>query len=343
MESNQENQDLNISKKYPTFEDILNINNIEFFKILSLLITEDSIASDKVFIFFKKYTIIVNDKTQNNVVKINAIAQLVNENDLYIDSAFEIWLNSVYFILISNKINLDKRFSYLVKFDKFFEFLKSKKNTVGRIYMKEERVIKTISRVMQIIAQNDNDDEDDKLIKESIYKNIQEFLNYHLPRANFLGKSILNYDEQSKLFELNEENIANSKDLIISYVGDDLFKNILLLCDIVNHEGFIFKNRAEFILILILFLPYEIGVGAVLGYLDYSTNYQEIVENSSKLLEVKNFYRELFLKKLQDIPQIIESSTNLRKKTKVFYEQSKQEIDLALDQLIACANLIKTN
>ena len=343
MQPNQENQDHNIANQYPSYQDILSFKNIELFKILGVLINEDSIASNKIFDFFKKYTTIVNHPSQDNFSKINAIAQIVNENNLYIDSAFEIWLNSVYIVLINNRINLDKRFSYLVKFDKFFEFLKSKKNTVGRAYMKEERVIKTISRVMQIITQDNNDDEDDIVIKSSIYSNIQKFLNYHLSRADFLGKNILKFVEESNSFELSNEFIYSNKDIIINCVGVNLIENISIICDKVNCGGFIFKNRAEFILILIIFLPYKIGVGAVLGYLDYATNYQEIVENSPKLQEIKNHYRDLFLKELQNIPQIIDSSSNLRKKTKIFFEQSKQEIDIVLDQLIACANLIKNS
>ncbi|GDX35643.1 hypothetical protein LBMAG18_01540 [Alphaproteobacteria bacterium] len=343
MQTNQENQDYIEANQYPSYKDILRIKNIEFFKILSVLINEDSIPSDKIFNFFKKYTIIINDPNQDTLIKFNAIAQIVNENNLYIDSAFEIWLNSIYIVLINNQIDLEKRLPYLVKFDKFFEFLKSKKNTVGRVYMKEERVIKTISRVMQIISQNDCDDKDDLAIKSSIYDNIQKFLNYHLSRANFLGKNILKFSEKDNSFELCYEFIQSNKDPIINYVGANLYENISIIRNKLNCDGFIFKNRADFILILIIILPYEIGVGAVLGYLDYATNYQEIIDNSSKLTEIKNYYRELFLKELQNIPQISESLTNLRKKTNIFFDQSKQEIDLVMDQLISCANFFKNS
>ena len=66
------------------------------------------------------------------------------------------------------------------------------------------------------------------------------------------------------------------------------------------------------------------------------------VEIEQNVIELKNYYRDLYFLELKNAKKNFEIS-KLGQKAKVFFNQAKEEIEISNDQLNATANLIKSN
>jgi len=337
------NQDDKVLKQI-SFNEILKIENIEHFKLLAFLIVEDSISSSQVQEFYKKFSQIINDSKNVNIAKLKMIGELVAQQKLYIDCVLEIIIDTIYVILVDEKINDDQKITFLEKINNEFIFISSEKNEIGRIYGSEERLIKAISRLIQLISSDKNDIIDDHNLlyktKNEIYQKFQNFLLFHLGRGRDMFEKMI-IKNKDNVFIINQEVLLKHNQNQDNLTIEDQ-KYMQKALNILNEERLIIKNNLEFLLIVIATTPYEIAVPLILGVTDFSMAHLQYLEIEEKIVSAKNYYRELYFLELKSAKKNFEIS-KLGQKAKVFFNQAKEEIEISNDQLNATANLIKSN
>jgi hypothetical protein len=336
-------QDVQASKQI-NFNDILKIKNIEHYKLLAFLIIEDSISGPEVYEFFKKFSQVINDSKNVNIAKLKMIGELVAQQKLYIDCVLEILVDMICTILVDEKINDDKKIIFLEKINNEFIFISSFKNEIGRIYGKEERLTKAISRLIQLIAPHENDIVDGHNFlfktKNEIYQKLQNFLLFHLVRGCDMFEKMIIKNEYN-IFIINQEVLLEHNQSQDNLTSEDKIY-IQKALNILNEEKLIIKNKLEFLLMVIATKPYEIAVPLILGITDYEMLHLQYTEIEQNVIAVKNYYRDLYFLELRNAKKNFEIS-KLGQKAKVFFNQAKEEIEISNDQLNATANLIKSN
>jgi predicted RNA-binding protein YlqC (UPF0109 family)/ribosomal 50S subunit-recycling heat shock protein len=343
---NQESIELNNEAKKNSgqinFNDILKIKNIEHYKLLAFLIVEDSISNPQVHEFYNKFSKAINDNQNVAIAKLKMIANLIAEKKIYFDCVLEILIDSINVILDDKKINDDEKITFLEKMNNEFIFIATFKNEIGRVYGKEERMIKAISRLIQLITPDKNDIAEGHNFllqtKNEIYIKLQNFLQFHLGRGREMFEKMISKNEHN-IFIINKEMLLDhNKDNLTQEGG----KNIQKALNLLNEEKLIIKNKVEFILIIIATKSYEIAIPLILGIINYSMPHLPYLEIEERFADAKNNFQDLYLAELKNAKKNFEIS-KLGQKAKVFFNHSKEEIDTTNDQLKATFNLIKSN
>lgn len=323
-------------------EEIFSDQSIKVKQIFSYIIVLDSIPSDYVCGFFNYYRQIIKNKETADNEKINLILQMVYKENIYIDSVFEILLDVIYVAITSSKQN-SKIIDLLNKIADFFYFLNSQKNEVGRKIDNSQRIYKAIIAVANLTAPSILDDQDDLEVKAIIFHKVKSFFEKHLSRAVFCFENILKFDSEKNCFFLVDnphEIIANNN--VVSSQNSHLFLNKIE--DLVNQEFFFIKNKTLTTIILITHLSYDKAVPALLGINDYfSVNLNEEYFFTKEFDNLRQGYRNDFKNILTNLKFSNQVLTNLGKNAKKFFNNAKQEIETANDQLNATANLIRSN
>ena len=322
-------------------EKIFNNPKIKIKQIFSYIIVLDSIPSNYVCGFFASYRQILSNKEISDNEKINIILQMIYKENIYIDSVFEIFLDIIYVAITSLK-QINKIINLLNKIDELFYFLISQKNEVGRKIDQSQRIYKTIIALGNLTAPSILDDQEDLEVKMNIFHKVKNFFEVHEPRAKFCYEEILNFDnEKNKYFLVDNAYEIALKQNVISQVNITLFLNKIE--DLVNQDFFFIKNKTLTALILAMILPYEMSVPALLGVNDYFCINLNNDSCTREFDALRKSYREDFKNTLINLKFTNQISTNLGKNAKKFFNNVKQEIDIANDQLNATANLIRSN
>jgi hypothetical protein len=102
MKSVQENQEPNLIEHKTnfnsillSFNDILNCDKIENYKILSFLIVQDSISSSNVHLFYRNFCDLINNNQISFEDKLSLLAIMINDHKTYIDYVLEIFIDIV--------------------------------------------------------------------------------------------------------------------------------------------------------------------------------------------------------------------------------------------------------
>jgi len=325
------------------YDDILNIKNIESIKLLAVLIINDSIQSDNIASFYKDLGNIIYDQDLTLSQKLSSLAILIDQQKNYIDSAFEIWLNSLYTILIDKKNDEDVKYQLIKFFFDNFDFFKDSKNQVGRLYLKEERIIKTISRLFQIIAEYENQNNEISELKYLIFCKFKEFLQYHLYRANKFFNNFILFDQTSIQYNLNLESLKNNEEELKKIIGINSLELQKKINNILNTDKIIFKYRCETLIIIAFLLDYEDAIPAVLGMIDYFSFEDFKISYSNNIIEKKKFYYDLFKKDLKSIKSTSDLASSIKKMTKQFSNNAETEIKNSIEHLETSAKLLKSN
>jgi predicted RNA-binding protein YlqC (UPF0109 family) len=350
MKSVQENQE-SIASELPkndnyqllSFNDILNCDNIENYKILSFLIVQDSISSSNVHLFYRNFCDLINNNQISVEDKLSLLAIMINDHKSYIDYVLEIFIDITDEIIKDLEISPDLKIKLLKNIAIEFDFIASDKNEVGRIYGKEERILKAIFQLVKIITPKIKDpyqiNDFNDLTKLKIYKKIQDFLIIHFTRTNEIYENLIKKDQFNK-FIINEEKVLeyNQKNQHITNINQFCQKLIAIL----NDEKLFINHKAQFILIVIATTPYLKAICFINGILELSIIQNIDFEIDQNILITKNYYRDLYKKEIIAVKKTFELS-NVGKKTKIFYNNAKEEIEINIDQLNATANLIKSN
>jgi predicted RNA-binding protein YlqC (UPF0109 family) len=350
MKSVQENQEsianeLQKKDNYQllSFNDILNCDKIENYKILSFLIIQDSISSSNVHLFYHNFCDLINNNQISVEDKLSLIAIMINDHKTYLDYVLEIFIDIIDEIIKDLEISQDSKIKLLKNIAIEFDFIASDKNEVGRLYGKEERILKAISRLVKIITPKIKDpyqiNDVNDLTKLKIYKKIQDFLILHLTRTQEIFENIIKKDQFNK-FIIDEEKVLeyNQKNQHITN-SNQYYQKLLA---ILNDEKLFISHKVEYILIIIATTPYIKAIAIINGILELSIKQINDLAIDQNILIIKNYYRDLYKKEIISSKKGFELS-NIGKKAKIFYNNVKEEIETTIDQLNATANLIKSN
>ena len=351
MKSVQENQE-SIASELPkndnyqllSFDDILNCDKIENYKILSFLIVQDSISSSNVHLFYRNFCDLINNNQISVEDKLSLLAIMINDHKSYIDYVLEIFIDITDEIIKDLEISPDLKIKLLKNIADEFDFIASNKNEVGRIYGKEERILKAISRLVKIITPKIKDpyqaNDFNDLTKLKIYKKIQDFLILHLTRTQEIFETIIKKDQfnkfiidQEKLLEYNNNQAEELKN------NHQYYQKLIT---VINDQKLFISHKAEFILLVIATTSYINAICIISGTLELSVMQNNDLAIDKNILITKNYYRELYKKEIIAVKKTFELS-NIGKKAKIFYNNVKEEIETTIDQLNATANLIKSN
>jgi hypothetical protein len=350
MKSVQENQEsianeLQKKDNYQllSFNDILNCDKIENYKILSFLMVQDSISSSNVHLFYRNFCDLINNNEISVEDKVSLIAIMINDHKSYLDYVLEIFIDIIDEIIKDLEISQDLKIKLLKNIADEFDFIASDKNEVGRLYGKEERILKAISRLVKIITPKIKDpyqiNDFNDLTKLKIYKKIQDFLILHLTRTQEIFENIIKKDQFNK-FIIDEEKVLeyNQKNQHITN-SNQYYQKLLA---ILNDEKLFISHKVEYILIIIATTPYIKAIAIINGILELSIKQINDLAIDQNILIIKNYYRDLYKKEIISSKKGFELS-NIGKKAKIFYNNVKEEIETTIDQLNATANLIKSN
>jgi hypothetical protein len=326
-----------------SFNDILNCDKIENYKILSFLMVQDSISSSNVHLFYRNFCDLINNNEISVEDKVSLIAIMINDHKSYLDYVLEIFIDIIDEIIKDLEISQDLKIKLLKNIADEFDFIASDKNEVGRLYGKEERILKAISRLVKIITPKIKDpyqiNDFNDLTKLKIYKKIQDFLILHLTRTQEIFENIIKKDQFNK-FIIDEEKVLeyNQKNQHITN-SNQYYQKLLA---ILNDEKLFISHKVEYILIIIATTPYIKAIGIINGILELSIKQINDLAIDQNILIIKNYYRDLYKKEIISSKKGFELS-NIGKKAKIFYNNVKEEIETTIDQLNATANLIKSN
>lgn len=325
-----------------SFDEILNSKNTESIKILGVLLVNDSNPCEKIFEFYKNFNNILSVDQSSSRIKLGSIASLIDQQKDYIDSAFEICLNSMYIILINTKIDDENKLVLIKKFFDNFDFLFNQKNNFGRQYYQQERILKTLSRLFQIISPSQNQTREIDELKYLIYSNFKDFLRYHIARAEKIFLNYIIIDTNTNQYQINLENLKNDEKNIAqsSKINNELLNKII---NILNADRILFKFNFHSVILICFLFDYDEAIPIILGLIDHFSYEIIDLEPSNEFISKKKFYHDLFKKNLLSINSVFELASSIKKKTIEFNDQAKQEITSATDHLESSANLLKSN
>ncbi len=347
LENQENNNNDSLNNQQPqllNLHDFINFENIAYCKILAFLIVQDSISSQFVHnCYFNIYSSL-KDSKYSPQEKLNLIGEIIGEQKTYIDYVLQIMINAFEIILNDDEINDLEKLDLIERIAEEFNFIASDKNEIGRVYTAKERILLALSRLIKLIAPNNkNNLEANNFIEQTkikIYNDIQDYLLFHLQRTEEIYKKLTINNELNQ-FLINEEELNKIKENN-QEISEGNLKYYQQLINVLNDEKLLIKHKVEYLLIILATQPYYLATALILGLADLSLTQSYDLDFEKNFLQIKNYYCDLYQKEILSQKKGYEIS-NIGKKTKTFFIEAKEEIETAIDQLNATANLIRSN